>query len=203
MYCIWLFSYQDFAFLFIYQLLDISVYRHCHCQYHTESIKTSSRFHPINPSAAFYWSKFESKWQKEKRAKDERKFFFPPTDVFSSRMILIMNGCPEEDERRRRRAEKRRRESEGRKEEKCGRSEAEECSPWECTSTKSTWNYECPHACACTYIPINSPIKEWCKHIYATAQTAKCTDTEMWTCLHTLSTLLHTQHVKMLCAEAS
>lgn len=108
---------------------------------HTHTLWASHRIHedsePVSSHKSFcsilLKQIFSPNGKREKRAKDERKgCFSPPTDSFSSRMILIMNGCPEEDEkrrRRRRRAEKRRIEREGWKEEKSGRSEAEECSP--------------------------------------------------------------------------
>lgn len=128
--CILFLEYQDLFFSFSYFSNGISQ--------HTHTLWASHRFHedsePVSSHKSFcsilLKQIFSPNGKREKRAKDERKgCFSSPTDSFSSRMILIMNGCPEEDEKRRRRAEKRRTEREGWKEEKSGRSEAEECSP--------------------------------------------------------------------------
>lgn len=133
MLCILFLEYQDLVFSSSYFSNGISQYTH--------TLWASHRIHedsePVSSHKSFcsilLKQIFSPNGKREKRAKDERKgCFSPPTDSFSSRMILIMNGCPEEDEkrrRRRRRAEKRRIEREGWKEEKSGRSEAEECSP--------------------------------------------------------------------------
>lgn len=111
-----------FFFFFTFQTLDtFNVY------VHAVSVKTESQsqFLPINPSAAHYWTHAFNPNGRRREKKGKRwknKMFFPlpqqtsfflllPLLLLLCRMILIMNGCPGEDERRRwRRAEKRRRE---------------------------------------------------------------------------------------------
>lgn len=111
-----------------------------------------------------------AKGEKGKRWKN--RLWFPPTEFFSFRMILIMNGCPEE--------------SKGG--EKGGMKEGEEKKIRGIGVHKHfTWNYDCPQACACAYVPTNTH-----KRRDAVISMQLLNTNRTWTCSHMLPTLQNT-----------
>lgn len=96
MLCILFLEYQDLVFPSSYFSNGISQYTHTRCEHHTGSTKTASQFHPINHSAAFYWSRFLVQMARGRKGQKmkERGVFPPQQTLFLPEWSWLWMAAP-------------------------------------------------------------------------------------------------------------